>query len=956
MSNDFLQIFGKDYPEISIYFKKLYNAFLTNKYDIPEAMSLSFSKLLETDILDPYQRASLEQFLKTINEKFNLNTEDILKNSGVINPSLYEAPINRIMNSASKTLVEYNSGDQFGISALAPLEEVTKVKVGNTLDSLDGMLKTMTTTLNNWSNLALSKFTDKKLVEYNSGDQFGISALAPLEDSNIPGKANGGFIRGMGTGTSDSILTMLSNGEYVVNAKSAAKNLPILEAINKGYKIPGFATGGLAFQDKVDEAFVKRLLQLIENLELPKEAANWLMGIINFETIGTFSPSIKSGNSSGRGLIQFLEETAKGLNTTTEALSKMTNVEQLDYVEKYFEPYAKNIKSFYDMYAAVLSPGNVSASLDKTLYAAPSKEYFANKTSLDRDNDERITKKEAGDEVIRKANAANQNILSDSVLTNFGQSLDTNSKNMADLKDATLRSIQIAKLSTLQKWADLYKFGAKIIGKADKTTFDQLTAIKGMFGYQGIGASISDYSLYNLGKENLDYVSKIFDEYIDIETKLAEARDVDSAKEYYNQLENIREEFKRMAELPEYLRQQGKSFSDNIYNSLATSLTSVIKGEGTGKEITDKLLDDVTTGIITTFIDGLFKPLKDSNTFEGIGKNISSNGFNIGNWIANLFGDGISQANVPSVSSSESSIIAASKVTAQTTGFMGNEAIAAGFAGMQSQMCSCLNTMQGSMQEFIPNKYGGYDNFYSWESNQFSQEKSNGQPGAVAVGGVADPNAELSTTLTELFTGFSTNLSSIFTGIVGIFQGGFSGLLGIGLQLLSPILGMFGIQLTSVGTDLLISGAVATIVTLLGTFLPLIAFNTGRSLLATGGFVSGPGTGTSDSIPAMLSNGEYVINAKATRQFKPLLDSINSGGFKNIAKGFATGGLIGGQSVMIKPIPIENNNLSKNNSNQVVNINITGDISRQTKSEIYRMIPEITSGVNTVNKSRNYRG
>ena len=32
---------------------------------------------------------------------------------------------------------------------------------------------------------------------------------------------------------------------------------------------------------------------------------------------------------------------------------------------------------------------------------------------------------------------------------------------------------------------------------------------------------------------------------------------------------------------------------------------------------------------------------------------------------------------------------------------------------------------------------------------------------------------------------------------------------------------------------------------------------------ATGGYVSGPGTGTSDSIPAWLSNGEYVVKAAA---------------------------------------------------------------------------------------------
>jgi hypothetical protein len=45
----------------------------------------------------------------------------------------------------------------------------------------------------------------------------------------------------------------------------------------------------------------------------------------------------------------------------------------------------------------------------------------------------------------------------------------------------------------------------------------------------------------------------------------------------------------------------------------------------------------------------------------------------------------------------------------------------------------------------------------------------------------------------------------------------------------------------------------------------------------TGGPVTGPGTGISDSIPAWLSNGEYVINAAATRMFRPVLDAINYG-------------------------------------------------------------------------------
>lgn len=47
---------------------------------------------------------------------------------------------------------------------------------------------------------------------------------------------------------------------------------------------------------------------------------------------------------------------------------------------------------------------------------------------------------------------------------------------------------------------------------------------------------------------------------------------------------------------------------------------------------------------------------------------------------------------------------------------------------------------------------------------------------------------------------------------------------------------------------------------------------------ATGGLVSGAGTGTSDSVPAMLSNGESVINARSTSMFAPLLSSINQAG------------------------------------------------------------------------------
>lgn len=57
---------------------------------------------------------------------------------------------------------------------------------------------------------------------------------------------------------------------------------------------------------------------------------------------------------------------------------------------------------------------------------------------------------------------------------------------------------------------------------------------------------------------------------------------------------------------------------------------------------------------------------------------------------------------------------------------------------------------------------------------------------------------------------------------------------------------------------------------------------------AGGGLILGPGTGTSDSIPALLSNGEFVMTAAATARYRPLLEAINDGR----TPGFAGGGLV----------------------------------------------------------------
>ena len=65
---------------------------------------------------------------------------------------------------------------------------------------------------------------------------------------------------------------------------------------------------------------------------------------------------------------------------------------------------------------------------------------------------------------------------------------------------------------------------------------------------------------------------------------------------------------------------------------------------------------------------------------------------------------------------------------------------------------------------------------------------------------------------------------------------------------------------------------------------------------ATGGFIHGAGTSTSDSIPAMLSNGEFVVKASAVRKYGTgFLNAVNNGNFTKLhmpVTRFADGGSV----------------------------------------------------------------
>jgi hypothetical protein len=70
------------------------------------------------------------------------------------------------------------------------------------------------------------------------------SSLPPnvLGDGSL--YADGGLIHGPGGGRSDDIPIWASSGEFMMNAKATAKNRQLLEVLNAGGSLPGFANGG----------------------------------------------------------------------------------------------------------------------------------------------------------------------------------------------------------------------------------------------------------------------------------------------------------------------------------------------------------------------------------------------------------------------------------------------------------------------------------------------------------------------------------------------------------------------------------------------------------------------------------------------------------------------------------------------------------------------------------------
>lgn len=150
-----------------------------------------------------------------------------------------------------------------------------------------------------------------------------------------------------------------------------------------------------------DAAFIQKVKGLAAKYKTSPEN---LMAVMHFETGGSFSPSQKNAaGSSATGLIQFMRSTAEGLGTSTEELAKMSRLDQLDYVDKYFAGTGlakKDNNSLSDVYMSVLYPVAAGKDDEYVLFKAGTKAYEQNK-GLDKGGKGYVTKADATSKVAR---------------------------------------------------------------------------------------------------------------------------------------------------------------------------------------------------------------------------------------------------------------------------------------------------------------------------------------------------------------------------------------------------------------------------------------------------------------------------------------------------------------------------------------------------------------------------
>lgn len=114
--------------------------------------------------------------------------------------------------------------------------------------------------------------------------------------------------------------------------------------------------------EKLSEDELYAAVKAAESLQMDP---SWLFAIMSFES--GLSPRARNAASNATGLIQFMPSTARNMGTDIQSLANMSFIQQLEYVKRYFAPYAGKMKSVEDAYLVVFYPAAIKMNPDDVI-------------------------------------------------------------------------------------------------------------------------------------------------------------------------------------------------------------------------------------------------------------------------------------------------------------------------------------------------------------------------------------------------------------------------------------------------------------------------------------------------------------------------------------------------------------------------------------------------------------
>ncbi|MBI4159330.1 transglycosylase SLT domain-containing protein [Candidatus Woesearchaeota archaeon] len=168
-------------------------------------------------------------------------------------------------------------------------------------------------------------------------------------------------------------------------------------------KVDKTTEGYIKFKDILDNdpEFIEKVEEISLKLNIDP---NHLMAVMALES--GFDPTVYNPrpDSKAIGLIQFIPTTADSLGTSTDKLREMSRIQQLEFVEKHFNPYKGKIRkgSLEDVYMVIIDPSvSVGKEPESIMFSREYRpvKYNANAAALDKDGDGVIYIKEATESV-----------------------------------------------------------------------------------------------------------------------------------------------------------------------------------------------------------------------------------------------------------------------------------------------------------------------------------------------------------------------------------------------------------------------------------------------------------------------------------------------------------------------------------------------------------------------------